>query len=506
MGSEHGRNLVVLVVIMTFTSDLVVSATLLNCSVESGRRLLQTHDAKYDILRTDPLDHFRNYRGRYNITNKHYWSSTIFTGVYGYAIGLLWLVVGAVYCIYLLAIACCFKNKRRKLKRVPCQKRCYLFPLILTPVFVVLAIILSGVALGGNVRFHSRAKTIMTTIINTADKASNTMYNATDAMRKISVSLKESGTFDGDQAANYLASTSDKLGYEATSIKTRAQRNRNLAGKVLTIMYILTSATICLNLAASIALTVLGLLRFRLIVYMLVVLSWLLTVLCWIFFGTYFFIEKFSEDTCTALHKFQQNPENSSLSTILPCDELRSARTVLSDVGIGLFEVLTQVNMNISILRANSLPGLSYVCNPFSGPPDFLYLPKDCPSDTIHIGDIPQVLKMFTCLDDSELKCEDGFITRSEYNVIQVYTTSVQNLLDAYPGMEDLVNCQLVKDTFRDILVNHCKPVKRYLMTTSVAMLLLSIVMMVLVSTWVGTIRYENQHFADGSVKPNTVP
>ncbi|KAK9672210.1 hypothetical protein RND81_12G084600 [Saponaria officinalis] len=503
MGLKRRRNLAVLVVLM----NVVTSAALSNCSVEAAeRRLLQSQDTTDDVVRTDPLDHFRKYRGQFNITNKHYWSSTLFTGIYGYAMGLLWLVAGTVYGIYLLVIACCCKNQKRKLRRIPCQNQCYLVALILTTIFVVLAIILSGIALGGNVRFHSRAKTIMTVIINTEDQASNTMYNATDAMRKISVNLKESGTFEGDQAANFLASISDKLDYEATSIETQAQRNRNLAGKVLTITYILTSATICLNLVAAVALTVLGLLRFRQVIYMLVVLSWFLTVLCWIFFGTYFVIEKFTGDTCTALHNFRQNPENSSLSTILPCDELRSAKTVLSDVSIGLFEVLNQVNVNISILRANSIPGLSYVCNPFSGPPDFLYQPKDCPTDTIHIGDIPQVLKMFTCSDASEPKCEEGFITRSEYNVIEVYTTSVQNLLDAYPEMEDLVNCQLVKDTFSDILANHCKPMKRYIRTTRVAMLLLSIVMMALVSTWASSTRHENQHCADGSVKPNTVP
>ncbi|XP_074281449.1 uncharacterized protein LOC141606281 [Silene latifolia] len=321
-------------------------------------------------------------------------------------------------------------------------------------------------------------------------------------MRKISIILKQSGNIDGDQAANFLASSSDKLSYAATSIKKQAQTNRNLAGKVLRIMYILTSTTIGLSLGFATALTVFGVLRFRRVVYTLVILCWILTIICWMLFGTYFVIERLSGDTCTALQDFRQNPDNNSLSIILPCNELLSVGTVLTDVSTGLFEVINQVNSEISTLRANSLPGLKYVCNPFSGPPDFRYQPKDCPAHSIPIGDFPKELKMFTCSDTGEAKCKEGFITISEYNVIEAYTTPVQNLLDTYPEMENLVNCQLVKDAFSDILVHYCKPLKKHIKTIYVSMLLLSIAMMVLVSTWTSTTRHE-QHFLNGSVKPN---
>ena len=45
-----------------------------------GRNLLQTDNVlepirqSDDTVRVDPLDHFKKYRGGYNITNKHYWS------------------------------------------------------------------------------------------------------------------------------------------------------------------------------------------------------------------------------------------------------------------------------------------------------------------------------------------------------------------------------------------------------------------------------------------------
>lgn len=44
---------------------------------------------------------------------------------------------------------------------------------------------------------------------------------------------------------------------------------------------------------------------------------------------------------------------------------------------------------------------------------------------------------------------------------VEIYTTSIQSLLNVYPGMENLVECQTVKDAFSEIIIEHCKPLKR---------------------------------------------
>lgn len=54
-----------------------------------------------------------------------------------------------------------------------------------------------------------------------------------------------------------------------------------------------------------------------------------------------------------------------------------------------LFNV--QVNSNISAVKSSILPDLEYICNPFSGPPQYSYQPDNCSSNTIKIGDIPEV-------------------------------------------------------------------------------------------------------------------
>lgn len=232
-----------------------------------------------------------------------------------------------------------------------------------------------------------------------------------------------------------------------------------------------------------------------------------MTVLCWIFFGVYFFLDRFSCDTCTALDNFQQNPYNNSLSSILPCNELLSAKSILSDVSAGIYNLVNKVNANISVLQATtSYPNVVHVCNPFSAPPEYLYQPENCPENSIRIGDIPKVLKFLTCSNANEGTCDNEHsISSSEYARVEAYTSSIQDLLNLYPSMEHLLECQLVKDAFSQVLVKHCKPLKRFSRMVWAGMVLLAVIMVLLVVLlWIIKAHHEQSyHHSDGSVEPH---
>ncbi|KAG6730665.1 hypothetical protein I3843_01G087100 [Carya illinoinensis] len=515
MGSTHRIQLVLPLTFMMLILALsalpeIAGQTISSSGFEPGRNLLQTDNVSEpvrqsdDTVRVDPLDNFKKYRGGYDITNKHYWSSTIFTGIYGYCAGLLWLLCGTLYGGFLLATAFfCRSRKIGKLrKRLP-YKQCCLRPILLVTLFTILAITASGLVLGANARFHSRAKTVVNIIMNTANEASETIYNTTGAMKDITNNL---GAAEGSSdASGFLTSTSEKLNVKAAEIQREAKKNRHLIDKGLRIVYIITTVTISFNLVAVIALSVSGSMRFRRALYLFIILCWSLTVLCWLFSGMYFFLEKFSSDTCTALENFQENPTNNSLSSILPCDEVLSAKSVLFDVSAGIYNLVNEVNVNISLFQATSNTNLRYVCNPFSAPPDYQYQPDNCPANTIRIRDIPKVLKFFTCSEANNGTCEnDQLLSNSNYKIVEAYSNSIQSLLDAYPGMESLVECQSVKDAFSEILFKHCKPLKRYVRMVWVSMLFLSVIMMILVLIWMSQAHHEqNLDLSNGSVKPH---
>lgn len=96
-------------------------------------------------------------------------------------------------------------------------------------------------------------------------------------------------------------------------------------------------------------------------------------------------------------------------------------------------------------------------------------------------------------------------ITPREFDTMQAYATSIQNILKVYPGMERLVECKTVNDAFADILENHCRPLKRNGHLVWRALVFLSVVMVALVLTWTVEAAHEQRHHGDldGSVKPH---
>lgn len=95
----------------------------------------------------------------------------------------------------------------------------------------------SGLVLGGNAKFHSRAKTVVNIIMETANEASNTIYNTTGAMKTIRDDLEATSEGNlGTRASVFLTSTSEKLDDEAAEIQKQARKNRRLIDKGLKIV------------------------------------------------------------------------------------------------------------------------------------------------------------------------------------------------------------------------------------------------------------------------------
>ncbi|XP_019448543.1 PREDICTED: uncharacterized protein LOC109351531 isoform X2 [Lupinus angustifolius] len=477
----HGLASTFVIIVLIFPEIAAHTVFLRDSAPDNVSEPIRKHN---NTIRADPLDNLKKYRGGFNITNKHYWSSVVFTGVYGYAIGVLWLLCGIVYGVFLVATNfCCLSDRENRTRKIfPCNcKGCGLSPIPLAILLTILAMAASGFVLAGSSKFHSQARTSLDIIINTANVASETIHNATGALRDIQGDLVESSV-NVDESGK-LNSTIESFDATAENIVKRARKNRRLINKVFKVVFVITIVIISLNLVAVIASTVSGVLKLRRVLYLLVILCWLMTVICWLLLGVYFFLENFSDDVCTALNNFQENPYNNSLSSIVPCDELLSAESVLSEISAGIYNLVNKVNANISNRQGKLLPNLVYICNPFSGPPEYTYQPENCSANTIQIGDVPKVLEPYTCFDDES--CGNGdFLTGSEYELVKAYTSSIQKLLDVYPRTEHLLGCQLVKDAFSQILQKHCKPLKKFSRMTWIGLVVLGSIMVFTVVLW----------------------
>ncbi|XP_065007861.1 uncharacterized protein LOC135638599 isoform X1 [Musa acuminata AAA Group] len=449
--------------------------------------------------RVDPLDSFKKYKGGYNITNKHYWSSTVYTGRYGYIIGTIWLVGGLVSaCVLRIATKTCSVRKERKQKkRLPCSKKYCVSPMLIGILLTCLSLVASGIVLGGSFKFYSRVKSIENIIVETSEEASQTIYNVTEAVAAME---SVNNLYGGIEESSNLNSTSQMLYDEAANIQRQAENRMHLVNKGIKMLKVVTIFSIVLNLIAVLVVLALRSLRLYQAMYLFITLCWLLTFFFWINFGLYFFLYKFSGDTCAALDGYQLNPQNSTLSSILRCSEHLPSNFGLQDIRAGIHDTIDQVNSNISTVKSSILPDLEYICNPFSGPPQYSYQPDNCSSNTIKIGDIPE--KYTYSASDDGARSQGEFVSDNNYTRVLVY--SMQKLLDGFPHMGRLANCQLVKDAFSKILLKECKPLRNYAHLTCAALAVLSVIMVLLVLIVTSEAHHDYKyHSSDGSVRPH---
>ena len=76
---------------------------------------------------------------------------------------------------------------------------------------------------------------------------------------------------------------------------------------------------------------------------------------------------------------------------------------------------------------------------------------------------VVKILKRLTCSDfGGGANCRPADLSSAiDYDKVQSYTSSIQNVLDIFPGTERLVSCELVKAGFADIVGNQCAPLRR---------------------------------------------
>lgn len=339
----------------------------------------------------------------------------------------------------------------------------------------------------GSANFHFQARTSVNIIVKIADDASEIVHNATRVLGDIEKNLESSITAD---VFTKLNSTANRMDDAVDDVVEKTWTRRHTVNKAFKVVLVITILIITLNLVAVPIFSVFGVKMFWRPFYVFVILCWLMTVVCWLIFGLYFFLENFSDDTCTVLESFKENPYNNTLSSTIPCAKLLSAKTFLQKIAAAISYVVHEVNKNAGTL----LPKGVYLCDPFSAAPEYSYQPEMCKPNTIKIADIPEVLKHYTCFNDDNEKCGSSkvFINAGEYHLVETYTNLVQSILNMYPGMEQLIECQLVKEAFSQIILKHCKPLKKFSRMTWIGVMLLAVVMVFFVVLW--TIRACQDH------------
>lgn len=460
--------------------------------LDSGmRRLLQTQPSSTIRPlavrgdRRDPLNNFHKYRAGYDVKNKHYWASAIYTGVYGYAIGVAWLILGAL----LLLTACCHICCRRRQKSPEAHKSFYYW------IPRVLVVLLSLFAIGciitlfiRNRQFHTQAFRVRDSISDSADDATGSVRNVSSALTRVNTLVSKYNI----PGLTQIGTTVTSLNQQADSITKDVDDNIRTINRLINgieiALYVILAITLFLVLVGLLS----ALLGWRTILFLIILLGWLMTVLTWVLFGVFFAVNNVTSDTCQAFTEYLQAPANTTLDKLLPCVDLATASSASTVARLGVKNIVGQANTIVTQIqqtsaRAGRNSSVPSVCDPIGPAPTYNYT-STCPSGTVQIGQLPQVLQPYVCTVEpisNQCAAQGQIVTPTQNTTINDFSQAGQSLVMIIPAVNSLTNCSFVYNTFDSIVTYRCRPAKASLRNLWIPLLLLSIALTFLTLAWI---------------------
>ncbi|KAL0450155.1 UNVERIFIED_CONTAM: hypothetical protein Slati_1571900 [Sesamum latifolium] len=279
--------------------------------------------------RPDPLRKFKHYGRDYDIYDKHYWASTAFTGIPGYAVAGVWLLSGLGFAVFVVV-----KNLNGSASPVvdpPNSSNLIMFFLIV--LFTVFAISASSVIIAANQKSLQRAEKLEDTLFGAGNDTSQTIGKVRATLQRMQTSLLP---YDS-KTCTLLDLIGHRLRKESLRIHGFVGSTRNLATK-----YLVNLVVVSVNLVLLVA----GL-----------------------------------------------DPRNNSLTDMLPCPKSRDSDITLGQINHGVHDFIAEINSKIRELLASiegtEYRPIPEICDPFSAAPSFSYSPQICRNDSIQVRNLP---------------------------------------------------------------------------------------------------------------------
>ncbi|CAL1380864.1 unnamed protein product [Linum trigynum] len=454
--------------------------------------------------RPDPLHGFKDYVGTYNVTDKHYWASAMYTGVHGYAIAVAWVICGVG-----LGIVWALKNGGAQLAAIRDFLDYYHLPMFfLLLIFTVLALAATIIVAIANQSSLHKTEELKGTIVKVAKETHRTIQSVVLAMSTIQSLLRP---YQPDTSLR-LYNITHLLADDSNTIKEYVAKSSHSMDIAIETSHMVHFVVVIVNLAFLVASIPVLFLHWHPGFILTILTCWILTTMYWILTGVDFFLHTFAEDTCRAFHSFVENPHNNSLSSIIPCMDTPEANELLAEVGGTIHSFISDLNSKISssdlmFVQEASNVDIKGVCDPFSGSSGQIFTPGSCPTDFISVGEMTNMLLSLTCPDGSNLEScgmNGKVIPKSVSMMAIAYSRSAEVAIDVFPELESLTKCMLVKGTLADVVDDQCGPFKMSMLILWIAMLCVSIFMTIFVLGWVTKSYQErDRRFSACSIWPN---
>ncbi|KAJ9702695.1 hypothetical protein PVL29_004428 [Vitis rotundifolia] len=367
--------------------------------------------------RKDPLNHFRQYTGGWNISNKRYWASVGFTAFPMFLIASIWYVVFGVFLLVICFCYCCCPRPLHGYSRA-----CYAITLVIL-VIITIAAMLGGAALyASQFKFNHTIGRTLAYVVHQAESATETLRNVSnyfDAAKQIRVENK----LLPPGVQNSITQLQKQINDTANQLATKTSDNLDGIRHVVNVVF--------------------------------VILGWILVAGTFILAGIFLLFHNVAGDTCLAMDEWVQNPTaHTALDDILPCVDAETAQDSLSEAKDVTYQVLSIVNLAVNVSNADPGAGplVPLLCNPF-----FASVGQACPPDAVDLKDATQVWKKYVCEDSKNDECvSKGRLSPSLYSAMTMAVNVSYGFYYYSPFLVDLADCDFVRQTFVTISKDHC--------------------------------------------------
>ncbi|WJZ85336.1 hypothetical protein VitviT2T_004879 [Vitis vinifera] len=399
--------------------------------------------------RKDPLSHFKQYTGGWNISNKHYWASVGFTAFPMFLIAGIWYVVFGVFLLVIFFCYCCCPRPLHGYSRA-----CYAVTLVFL-VIITIAAMLGGAALyTSQFEFNRTIGRTLAYVVHQAESATETLRNVSnyfDAAKQIRVENK----LLPPGVQNSITQLQKQINDTANQLATKTSDNLDGIRHVVNAVRL----TVIIVTAAMLALSLLGFLfsisGVQCLVFIFVILGWILVAGTFILAGIFLLFHNVAGDTCLAMDEWVQNPiAHTALDDILPCVDAETAQDSLSKAKDVTYQVLSIVNLAVDVSNADPGAGplVPLLCNPF-----FASVGQACPPDAVDLKDATQVWKKYVCEDSKNDECvSKGRLSPSLYSAMTMAVNVSYGFYYYSPFLVDLADCDFVRQSFVTISKDHC--------------------------------------------------
>ncbi|KAA8529084.1 hypothetical protein F0562_033428 [Nyssa sinensis] len=389
--------------------------------------------------RPDVLRGFRRYRGGWDITNKHYWTSVGFTVAAGFILARLWFVS---FGLALLVHHCCGWRINVKGKGSHFSQRICLIMLIVFTCAAAIGCILLSV---GQDDFHGEALHTLSYVVFLPS-------DVKDDIDKLNVDL--------NTAADMLT---EKTNEDSGKIRRVFNSVRSALITVAAVMLLLS--------LLGLVLSVLG---HQHAIHIFIISGWLLVAVTFVLCGVFVILDSAISDTCMAMGEWVDNPHaETALSDILPCVDQRTTNQTL------IQNRLPQSNSNYYNQSGPLMPRLCY-------PYDYQLQDIPCTSQAVSMANASLVWENYTCTVSPSESCTSvGRLTPNMYGQL-VAAVNICFALEHYtPPLLSFQDCNFVRDTFQNIASDYCPPLKHHLRMVNVGLALISVGVMLCLALWI---------------------